>query len=164
LKNHWLLRDWQVSGIFTAQSGQPFTVNSAIDANRDGNLTDRLNLTDGLIVINQGRTRILRERGVDPLTLIVSEDDPFSFPLAASGRVGRNTFRSPGIATFDIALVKRFRVRERQEFLFRTEVFNLFNRTHFGTPVRILEAPTFGSSVNTTVPARTIQFALKYSF
>jgi hypothetical protein len=171
LKNNWLLRGWQLSGIFTAQSGQPFTVNSAIDVNRDGNLTDRLNSTDGIIIINQGRTRILRERGVDPLSLIASDPkdnennpDPYNSPLIANGIVGRNTFRSPGIATFDIALVRRFTVRQRHEFLFRTEVFNLFNRTHFGIPVRILEAPKFGNSVSTTVPARTIQFAVKYSF
>jgi hypothetical protein len=156
MKNNWLLRDWQLSGIFTAQSGQPFTVNSSIDVNRDGNLTDRLNSTEGLVVINQGRTRIIRNRGVDSLNLIASDSE--------DGKIGRNTFRNSGIATLDIALVKRLRVRDRQEFLFRTEVFNLFNRTHFGTPGRILEAPAFGRSVSTTIPARTIQFAVKYSF
>jgi hypothetical protein len=166
-RKHWLLRNWQLSGILAAQSGQPFTVNSAIDANRDGNLTDRLNSTEGLIVINRGRTRILRERGVNPLDLIptdIPDRGPSVSPFFVNGKVGRNTFRGPGIATVDMALVKRFRVRDRHEILFRTEVFNLFNRTHFGIPVRILEAPAFGSSVNTTVPARTIQFALKYSF
>ena len=39
---------WQLAGIVTAQTGQPFTVNSAFDINRDGNFTDRLNTTTGL--------------------------------------------------------------------------------------------------------------------
>ncbi|MCA1619171.1 MAG: carboxypeptidase-like regulatory domain-containing protein, partial [Acidobacteria bacterium] len=43
------LGGWQFAGIVTAQTGQPFTVNSAIDINRDGNLTDRLNGTGGLL-------------------------------------------------------------------------------------------------------------------
>ena len=37
---------WQLAGILTMQSGQPFTVNSAIDINRDGNL--RLQYMAGL--------------------------------------------------------------------------------------------------------------------
>ncbi len=36
---------WRVSGIFTAQTGQPYTVNTAYDVNHDGNLTDRHHTT-----------------------------------------------------------------------------------------------------------------------
>jgi len=132
--SRWL-GGWQLAGIVAAQSGQPFTVNSAFDVNRDGNLTDRPQSRDGSLAPN----------GVD-------------------GAVGRNTFRAPGIATVDVAITKKFDFGERHKVLFRTEVFNLFNRTHFGTPVRILEAPAFGRPVSTTIPARTIQFAVKYSF
>ena len=36
------LKDWTLSGILTFQSAQPFTVNTSIDVNEDGNATDRL--------------------------------------------------------------------------------------------------------------------------
>ncbi len=55
-------------------------------------------------------------------------------------------------------------MREDWTLRFRCEFFNILNRSHFGIPVRILEAPGFGESVTTTVPARTLQFALKLSF
>jgi hypothetical protein len=43
-------------------------------------------------------------------------------------------------------------------------VFNALNRAQFGIPVRILEAPSFGSAVNTIAPNRIIQIALRVSF
>jgi hypothetical protein len=39
---------WNLSGIVTAQTGQPYTVNTVYDVNSDGNATDRLDTTKGL--------------------------------------------------------------------------------------------------------------------
>src|ERR1017187_3141641 len=44
-----LLKGWQLSGILTLQSGQPFTVNTAYDLNLDGTDTVRLNTAAGLL-------------------------------------------------------------------------------------------------------------------
>ncbi|MBL8150388.1 MAG: hypothetical protein JNN15_10730, partial [Blastocatellia bacterium] len=88
----------------------------------------------------------------------------FDLNFGTDGVVGRNSFRSPGVASLDFTIIKNFSITERQKIIFRTEFFNLFNRVHFGTPVRVVEAPAFGRSVSTTVPARMIQFAVKYSF
>lgn len=147
---------WQVAGIVTAQTGQPFTVNSAFDINRDGNLTDRLNRTNGLIVTERGPTQLRLAPGASPSDLLAPDE--------SDGAVGRNTFRAPGVFTFDTSLSKALPVTEHQRLLLRVEAFNLFNRTNFGIPVRILEAPAFGASVYTTVPARTIRLAFKYQF
>jgi len=43
-------------------------------------------------------------------------------------------------------------------------VFNFINRANFAIPVRFLEAPGFGRSVDTVTPGRRIQLALKYLF
>ncbi len=153
---HRLLGGWQAAGILSFQTGQPFTVNSAIDINEDGNLTDRLNTTEGLTTEDHGRRRIQVASGRSPLELLASAGE--------NGSIGRNTFRAAGIATLDAAFTKAFQFHDRHHILLRAEIFNLFNRTHFGTPVRILEAPSFGSSVNTTIPARRIQFSVKYRF
>jgi hypothetical protein len=91
--------------------------------------------------------------------------------LSDAGTSGRNNFRAPGVATVDLTVNKIFRFTEYQNLEFRTEVFNLFNRTHFGIPVRQLFFGGVGISpvtnetfVDTRVQARVIQFALKYNF
>jgi Carboxypeptidase regulatory-like domain/TonB dependent receptor-like, beta-barrel len=76
----------------------------------------------------------------------------------------RNLFRSPGVATVDLAVNKRIELGRSQSVDFRCEFFNLFNRTHFGIPVNQDGFPAFGNSVDTRVAARMIQIALKYSF
>ncbi|HNH82600.1 MAG TPA: carboxypeptidase-like regulatory domain-containing protein [Acidobacteriota bacterium] len=159
-------RKWKVaqgiewSGIVTVQTGQPFTVITSLDPNLDGNRTDRLATTTGLLIHNQGRTRLSLISGLDPLTLVV----PFNPLSPINGQVGRNTFRAAGVATVDLALTKLIGLPNQHTLGLRIEVFNLMNRTHYGVPVRVLESPAFGSSVTTSVPARTIQFALRYLF
>jgi hypothetical protein len=133
-KDNKILGGWQASSIGTFQTGQPYSVLLCCDLNQDGNLTDRFN----------------------PLT----------------GRYdARNRYRAPGIAKVDLAINKFFAFNERHKLEFRTEIFNLFNRAHFGIPKnRIwfadvqLEPLTEKDYVDTRLPARTIQFALKYSF
>lgn len=155
-----MLAKLQLAGVVTAQSGQPYTVNTIFDVNRDGNLTDRLDNTAGLI---QGsfegdrRTQLRLAPGVNPLTLLGSL-------LVHDGAVARNTFRAPGVVNVDISLSSSMRVRDHDTIQYRLEVFNLCNRTDFGIPVRILEQPGFGKSTGTTIPARTVQFSLKYNF
>jgi hypothetical protein len=154
---HRAFGGWELAGIITLEGGQPYTVNSALDVNRDGNLTDRLQTTKFLEVGNgDERIRLRVARGVNPMALLA--------PDGQNGAVGRNTFRAPGIANVDMALSKRLRLKENHSVMLRAEVFNVFNRTHFGIPVRILEAPGVGTSVNTVIPARTIQLALKYAY
>jgi hypothetical protein len=148
------LGGWQLSGIGTFQTGQPFTVNTSVDVNFDGNLTDRLGTTDGLAISDSGRTRIVAT--VPPQNLLAAP--------GTNGIVGRNTFRAEGIASVDLAASKRFAFAADQSVTLRVEVFNLFNRTSFGIPVRVLEAPGFGSSVNTIVPPRVVQLAVRYAF
>ncbi|MBI4752541.1 MAG: carboxypeptidase regulatory-like domain-containing protein [Acidobacteria bacterium] len=159
-------RKWKVaqgmelSGIVTLQTGQPFTVITSLDPNLDGNRTDRLATTAGILIQNQGRTRVSLIPGLDPLTLVV----PFNPLSPINGQVGRNTFRAAGVATLDLALTKSLALPHQHTLGLRIEAFNLMNRTHYGVPVRVLESPAFGSSVTASVPARTIQFALRYLF
>ena len=80
------------------------------------------------------------------------------------GAVGRNTFRAAGLATVDFSLTRSVPFGEHARLQFRAEAFNILNRSNFAIPVRILEAPGFGSSTRTLTPARMIQLALKVSF
>ncbi|MDX2039907.1 MAG: carboxypeptidase-like regulatory domain-containing protein [Acidobacteriota bacterium] len=149
-----VLGGWQFSSLLTYQTGQPFTVNTGLDVNMDGNLTDRLHTLNGLTVMDDRRVKLQLE--TTSVNLLA--------PLGSNGRIGRNTFRASGVGRTDLAIVKNFQLGGSHYIVFRTEAFNLFNRTQFGVPVRILEAPSFGQSVDTQIAPRQIQFALKYVF
>ncbi|HZS08274.1 MAG TPA: carboxypeptidase-like regulatory domain-containing protein [Blastocatellia bacterium] len=155
-----LLGGWQLAQVSTFQTGQPFTVNTSFDINLDGNLTDRIDTLNGLEVSDDRQQRL---RLTAPLATALLPQDNGRFTLR-DGRVGRNTFRGSGVLKTDLTLIKNFRVKEGWSFVLRIEAFNLFNRTHFGLPVRILEAPAFGRSVDTSVNPRQVQFALKFAF
>jgi carboxypeptidase family protein len=150
------LGGWQVGTIFQAHTGQPFTLTLPNDANLDGNLTDRPSTTDGLVFISgHGRQKVTTAAGKDVTDFFV---------LGRDGFVGRNTVRADSFVNWDVALSKRFALTERQSLNFRAEFFNALNRANFGTPIRTLGSPGFGSAVETVNPARIVQFGLKYSF
>ncbi len=150
-----LFNGLQVAGTGRYQTGQPFTVNSIIDVNLDGNLTDRLNTTDGILRTGERR---------QPLRLLTNNILSLLAPFGQDGQIGRNAFRAGRVLELDLALSKRFFLSQRHTLLLRADVFNFINRANFGVPVRLLEAPGFGQAVSTVTPGRRVQFALKYSF
>jgi hypothetical protein len=152
-----LIGGWQLASIITMQTGQPFTFYSGFDVNLDGNLTDRLNSTAGITEVNEGSERFRLpgdQAGLRGLVASVGKD----------GAIGRNTFRAPGIAAVDLSVNKHFRFSERRDFELRIEFFNLFNRAHYGIPVNQLDFPAAGRSVDTRLPARTVQIGARYYF
>ncbi len=155
-----ILGGWRLSGILIAQTGQPYTVNSSIDVNNDGILTDRLNTTTGIQEIGHGVVKYVLPSG----SVQDGKVSSLLAPPGQNGSVGRNTFRAHGIATVDLGVFKTFNFGEQRAVELRGEFYNLFNRSHFGVPVRILESPAFGRAVDTAVNARQVQFAVKFSF
>jgi hypothetical protein len=78
------------------------------------------------------------------------------------------TVRGDGVKNFDFSVFKRtkFGPDEKLGLEFRTEFFNLFNRTQFAPPNTSLGSATFGQ-VTSTYPGtnpRLIQFGLKFLF
>ena len=150
-----LLSGLQIASIGRFQTGQPFTVNSTIDVNLDGNLTDRLNTLDGIVVTGD-RSQPLRLTTGNTLSLLA--------PFGEDGQITRNTFRAGSVLELDLALIKSFSIGASRRLIFRTDVFNVINRANFGVPVRFLEAPGFGKATSAVTPGRRIQFSLKFSF
>lgn len=136
-------------------TGQPFTVNSIFDVNLDGNLTDRLNNTNGLVRTGDRHA---------PLRLTTTNLTSLLAPVGQDGRVGRNTFRAGNVLELDLALSKAFHFTSQQRVTLRAEAFNFLNRSNFGVPVRFLEAPAFGQATDLLTPGRRIQVSAKYSF
>lgn len=152
-----LLNGWTLWGSGEYYSGQPFTVNTVYDINHDGNLTDRINSTQ--FISDPGQR-------VRPLALNCSgvQCQSMLAPLGFDGSIPRNSFRAGSVLELDLSLSRKFSIRENHNLQFRMDIFNFINRANFGVPVRFLEAPGFGSAVETVTPARRIQFGLKYNF
>jgi outer membrane receptor protein involved in Fe transport len=158
-----VLSGWQWSGIFSAQSGQPFTVtasaSSALTALSYGTRTPNLNL---------GFTRSgIIEGG--PIQYF----NPSAFAVPGSlelGNAAKNFLFGPGLEKFDTALVKNLGLTERLKLQFRAEVFNILNRANFANPTsNVFSASgarqgSAGAIASTVTTSRQIQFALKLTF
>jgi hypothetical protein len=82
------------------------------------------------------------------------------------GNVGRDTLIGPGLATWDFSVLKDTRIRERLNFQFRAEIFNLLNRANFNQPNAVVftpsgVSPTAGIITSTSTTSRQVQFGLK---
>jgi hypothetical protein len=135
-------------------TGQPFTVNSTIDVNLDGNLTDRLNTLQGIEMTGDRR---------QPIRLTTADTRSLLAPFGQNGSIGRNSFRAGNVLEMDLTVIKRFTLGSGT-LGFRADIFNFIDRKNYGVPVRLLEAPGFGRAASTVTPGRRVQFAVKYEF
>jgi hypothetical protein len=139
-----VLGNWQISGIYQAESGQLVDALSFNDAN--GNLDaagDRtvLNVNGdqrrGTDVNWVTRTGQIVPNGGAPssdVVAYVAADPSAGFVFADVGAVataGRNLLRAPGINNWDLSLFKRFPITENHRLEFRAEMFNAFNHPQF---------------------------------
>lgn len=186
-----LLSNWQVAGIITAMSGQPFDImDSAAGSFYFG-------ANSGLSRPNwaPGATRATATSNIPPGYFF----NPFAFvrPVLQTGQlipssngaavagaqgtdignVGRNVLRGPRQTNVDFSVIKRFPLGEAKSVEFRAEFFNLFNQVNFANPIsnlnaaivnsntgQIINAGDFGRITSTSNNPRLIQFALKFSF
>ncbi len=154
---------WDLSGIFTARTGSPFSVTIARAATAVPSGQTQNQRADYV-----GGNVYLPNRGPDAWL------NPAAFALPAAGtygNAGRNGFRGPGLWQADLGLTKRFRITERYNLDFRAEAFNLFNRAQFGNPVAARQNATFGRILATandgatgTGTSRQVQFMLRLNF
>ena len=156
---HWLARDWHVSGIFIAQSGPPFTVNLSSAAGQD---VAHIGLVNGN---NLERPNLLGNPNSGPQT--PSEwfnTQAFALPSQNTfGSSGRNAVVGPGLANLDISLQKEVSLREKLRLQVRGDVYNSFNHPNFDLPGRIFGASNFGVITSAEDP-REFQFAVKLVF
>jgi Carboxypeptidase regulatory-like domain/TonB-dependent Receptor Plug Domain len=144
------LGNWQVNGIVTLQSGQPFTpFSSAFDPYRN-EAFNRPNLVG------------------DPAANVPSgfAYNPAAFAPAlfgTFGNSGRNVVRGGSFRSVDLSVFRTFSFRERLKLQFRAEATNALNAVNFQGPVMDLQSPAFGSFDATATP-RTLQLGLKLSF
>jgi hypothetical protein len=156
------LGGWALSGINTMTSGQ--TINLTYDPSAAFIATDgsknsaiyRPNIT-GDIMMPAAQRSI--NAYFNPATVLVPTDVTHPY-----GNAGRNIGRSNSYYNVDFGLHKQFRLPgEGHNIEFRSEVFNLLNKTNFSPANGDRSSSSFGT-ITSTLPARQVQFALKLMF
>ena len=143
---------WQVSGIFTAQTGAPFSVLDGFDqAALDNNVADtRPNVIPGCNPYVE--KRVLGPTGiVEPQWINRS-----CFALQPAGTLGdgrQNSLVGPRFINLDFALLKNTKITERLQAQFRAEFFNIANRTAFMAPNNTLYSGACAVGAAFCVPA-----------
>ncbi len=161
-----LAAGWELTGIVSLQSGQPFTIGNAAGAtptqlsNIGYARYPNVDTTFSSDKVIQGGPN----QYFNPLAFYLPNGN---FEL---GNIGRNTLIGPGLAKWDAGIHRDFRITERTHLQFRGEFFNILNRANFGKPSsnvftsnrqRLGSAGLITSTVST---ARQIQFGLKLVF
>ncbi|MBI3210185.1 MAG: carboxypeptidase regulatory-like domain-containing protein [Candidatus Solibacter usitatus] len=172
------LGGWSINGIYTYQSGEPFSVRSGV---LTANFTSqsRAALKPGVAL---PQSQLQNKAGaVGPVYF--PNADAFTFPNPGDVGLGRNVFQGPSYWDLDAGITKGFQITERVKMVFRTELFNALNHPNFrnprdassGTPA--ITSGLFGQACCITLSTassattnqngeswRIVQFALKLSF
>ncbi|HYA25663.1 MAG TPA: carboxypeptidase-like regulatory domain-containing protein [Terriglobales bacterium] len=160
---NYLVKDWEVSGIFTAQSGPPFTPQISGDISQTNEGDDRPNLVGNPVPAHQTPNQWV-------LASAFAAPAPFTF-----GNAGRNSLTAPGLASWDFSVSRHFRLTEATALDFEGQIFNILNRANFDVPQADLASPSFGEIFNTVQSVagfasggpgdpRVVQLGLKLTF
>ncbi len=131
------LGGWNLSPIFTARTGAPFSIYDS--TNSDGNLYPRIMLNNGAFQANYTQTSTGRPNEFSYLDLSTAGiNSSYVNPLTGTSdfgpfppnMTGRNVFRAPGAWTFNVALWKTFSLTERFQLQLRAEAFDVFNHSN----------------------------------
>ncbi len=169
--------NWQISGIFVAQSGQPFTIFSPIL----NEITQRASDSGPVTVTNNPDGAIDPSNLILPLNLAACRPDtggttnPGFLYLAApgnpcTGMTRRNQFTGPNFAGFNLAIQKGFAVfGEGRMLSLRAELYNLTDRANFFNPISTLSQDgvnVFGDfgKIKSAHEARQVQFAVRFTW
>lgn len=161
------LNGWRLGGIFTAQSGVPFTAilggdPLGLNSSDPWAYPNRLAGPGCSSLVNAG----------NPNNYIKLQCLAFPVPSTLMGNLGRNTLIGPGLVDFDFAIFKNFaihRISESARVQFRAEMFNVLNHANFAPPIAnetVFDqsgnpVPGAGAINETTTSSRQIQFGLK---
>jgi len=158
-----LASNWQISGLVRLQTGSYFTVTSGFDTCLCGAQgRDRANqLLANVYTADKSPTQYL---------------NPAAFGRPADGQWGTGNINTqgPGQIDINVALTRKFHVRETQTVEFRAEAFNLPNHLNPYNPganapglatqnTNVFSSVNFGKLLTARDP-RIIQLALKFVF
>lgn len=165
-----VLGGWQISGLWRHTSGMPLSVLNGLAwptcycyqhfAETNGAVPQQTNTQNAQLIGG----------GTGPNVFSNPEAALASFRQVLPGEIGqRNNLRGNGVFSIDMAIGKRFQMPlEGHSLQFRAEAFNLTNSVRFNADAwRTLSftfPESFGNYSLVMVPARVLQFGLRYEF
>lgn len=152
---------WGVSGMTTLESGFPLSFTTSENLTKSFNNTSRPDVVAGCqkSVAGSAQSRLNEWFNTSCFT------QPAAFTFGDESRED-STLRAAGVADWDLSAYKTFPFRKESaaNLQFRTEVFNLFNRTQFGYPGQTQGTSSFGVINSQINLPRLVQFALRLGF
>ncbi|NYF79600.1 TonB-dependent receptor [Granulicella arctica] len=169
-----IVSGWQISGISTFQTGQPFSVTYTAPGKYQLNSTTtysnlvsgRANRVPGASIYPSRKTKA---EWFNP-TAFTAPTNAAGVKGGAYGNSGYDMLRGPGFQNWDMNLQKNISFKERYKLQLRADSFNVFNHPNFtvGTSNASLTSSSVGTITSTTTTpsyeARTVEFAAKFSF
>jgi hypothetical protein len=148
-----LVGNWQLSGIFTADSGQPVVITGPNNTQLPGISAYALRLKNPNLTSGQSIDRWFETTAFAAAPL---------YSLGSDSRTQPN-LRNPGILNLDLGMSRYQPITERIKLQFRAEMFNSTNRVNFGAPQGSVTAVNFGQ-ITTASAGRAVQLGLRLTF
>ncbi len=153
----WWNRELEIRGITTVQSGQPFTPILRFDNSNTGNTGGIFGSDRPDLLRSPALSRRRPEQWFDTGALVIPARYTF-------GSAGRNVVAGPGVVQFDIAVARRWALREGPALSLDLQIFNLFNRPQFDLPERFADEPSSLGKIFSAKASRQIQVAIRLGF
>jgi Carboxypeptidase regulatory-like domain len=153
---NWVIGGWQVSGLFTAQSGRAVDITMSGALLRAPGNTQRPNMN--------GKAQILHDvaPGTWFDTSVFSAPEPNTFGNLTRRGGGVD---GPAFINLDASLVKRFEVGGGRYGEFRVDAFNATNSPHYDLPNGTFQGATFGQVTNIIGgTTRLVRFGVRFVF
>ena len=163
-RNHLrvLTNGWQLVGITHLASGFPIQLLETDDHSllaNSGN-TDTPDVTSGSLNFKNPRNANVAN-GIPYFNTSLFSPSPIGY----EGTSNKAWFHGPGIANYDMSLLKNTTITERFSLQFRAEFFNIFNHAQFENPNgNITAGPSVFGIINMARAGRIGQLALKLLF
>jgi outer membrane receptor protein involved in Fe transport len=149
------LGGWQVTGIFSAQTGLPVTVTQS-----SSTPVQRADYIGGQVVLPDYRKTL---RYLNPAAFQRIPVSSASGAPIRPGNTGPGEWRAPGLWNVDFSLARNFSLRENVKLQIRTDMFNALNHTNLSGLRTSVNDPLFGQLLD-TLGARVMQWNARITF
>jgi len=155
-----LASGWTLNSIVTLQGGFPFTPQLSYNPSNTGDTRNPVRpfvnpSFTGPVILGSPN------KWFNPAAFLAPPNNSGFY-----GNLGRDTLIGPGVATWDVSVMKDTRIRETTTLQFRAELFNILNHANFNSPSAVTftptgVSPTAGLITSTSTSSRQIQLGLK---
>ena len=150
-----IIGGWQLSGIFSASTGQPLYLSQPASNN-----AQRPDYIGGTSILSNYRSTL---QYLNPAAFAAVPLSPTGGAAIRPGNAGPGEWRLPGQWNVDFSFGKNFDIREAVKLQIRAEMFNALNHTNL-TGLRTGITDPFFGQLRSTAGARTIQLNARLTF